>query len=240
MPDDAPIARHRADRGYAVCTSGRSGSNLLCQYLSSTGKLGHPLEYFNAGARRMFGYPDFPDDPERQIDRVLTTGATANGIFGIKVFPAQLDLVGKSIHWTRKLPNLAFVYLKRRDLLGQAIPNLRATQTNQYRSTMTPQCSASYDGHRIYEHLRDAVRDYARWDTFFARNGIEPAMIWYEDIVADAQAAVDKVSSLFGLQGQTPIRPEKVDLKMQRDALNEEWRARFCREFGNMDELDFI
>jgi hypothetical protein len=58
----------RADRGYAICTSGRSGSNLLGQYLSSTGMLGNPLEYFNGAGRRMLGQPDYPDDPSRQID----------------------------------------------------------------------------------------------------------------------------------------------------------------------------
>jgi trehalose 2-sulfotransferase len=240
MQDDDPIAGRRADRGYAICTSGRSGSNLLCQYLSSTGLLGHPLEYFNAAARRMLDHPDFPDGPEEQIERVLTIGATANGIFGIKVVPAQFDLAARSIHWTRRLPNLAFVLLKRRDLLGQAISNLRATQTNQWRSTTPQQGSAVYEGDRIYQHLRDAVRDYARWDIFFARNGIEPAMIWYEDMVADAQAAVDKVASLFGLQGRALIRKEKVDLQIQRDAVTNDWRARFRHEFRNTDELDIV
>ncbi|TPL71848.1 hypothetical protein FJ941_28635 [Mesorhizobium sp. B2-3-13] len=39
-------------RGYSICTSPRSGSNFLCQHLSSTGVLGHPLEYFNGRGRR--------------------------------------------------------------------------------------------------------------------------------------------------------------------------------------------
>jgi LPS sulfotransferase NodH len=39
-------------RGYAICTSARSGSNWLCYLLSSTGQLGHPREYFNVEARR--------------------------------------------------------------------------------------------------------------------------------------------------------------------------------------------
>jgi LPS sulfotransferase NodH len=240
MPTETGDAKRRGERGYAVCTSGRSGSNLLCQYLASTGVLGRPLEYFNAAARRMFGAPEFPDDPERQIKWVLTAGATDNGIFGIKVFPAQIDHAAKSIAWSRMLPNLAFVLLKRRDLLGQAISNLRATQTRQWRSTLPPQGSPAYDGPQIYAHLRDAVRDYARWDLFFARRGIAPTTIWYEDMLLDAQAAVDKVASLFGLQGQAPIARDKVDLAIQRDALNEDWRMRFLDEFGKRDELDTI
>jgi LPS sulfotransferase NodH len=237
---DAPIARRRADRGYAICTSGRSGSSLLCQYLSSTGLLGHPLEYFNAAGRRMLGLPNFPDEPEKQIDCVLTIGATANGIYGIKVFPTQFDLIGKSLRLTQSLPRLAFVLLKRRDLLGQAISSLRAAQTNQWRSTIAAQGSAVYDGAQINECLRATAREYARWDVFFARNGIEPAIIWYEDIVADPQGAVDKVASLFGLQGQASIKIEKIDLDIQRDAATEDWKAAFRRDFRNMDELDVV
>jgi LPS sulfotransferase NodH len=232
-------ARH-ADRGYAVCTSGRSGSNLLCQYLASTGLLGNPLEYFNAPARRMFGYPDYPDEPTRQIEHVLTMGATENGIFGLKVFPTQIDQLGNSVGWAGSLPNLAFVLLKRRDVLGQAISNLRATQTRQWRSTMPPEGLPAYDGHQIYAHLRGAVHDHARWNMFFARNGVVPTRIWYEDMLDDAQAVVDKVAALFGLAGRATIKREKIGLGIQRDALNEEWRARFLAEFRNLDTLDSI
>ena len=36
---------------------------------------------------------------------------------------------------------------------------------------------------------------------FFARNGIEPVRLVYEDIVAKPQMAVDSVAGLFGLAG---------------------------------------
>jgi LPS sulfotransferase NodH len=106
-----------ANRGYAICTSGRSGSNLLCQYLSSTGVLGYPLEYFNGSGRRRLGYPAYPDDPSQQTGWILTEGATPNGIYGLKIIPAQAELIEKSIRWTELLPNLRFVLLKRRDIL---------------------------------------------------------------------------------------------------------------------------
>jgi LPS sulfotransferase NodH len=240
MTDDLPTARRPADRGYAICTSGRSGSNLLCQCLSSTGLLGHPLEYFNGAGRRMLGCPDFPDEPDKQIDCILTIGATANGIYGLKVFPSQLDIVVTATRWSPKLPNLKFVLLKRRDLLGQAISSLRAVQTDQWRSTMAAQGPAVYDGAQIYERLRAAARDYARWDVFLARNAIEPTVIAYEELVADPQAAVDKVASLFGLQGRVPIKADDIHLEIQRDATTQDWRARFHDEYGNLDELDVL
>ena len=216
-----------ADRGYAICTSGRSGSNLLCQYLSSTGMLGNPLEYFNGSGRRLLGYPEYPDEPSRQIDCILTAGATPNGIYGLKVFPAQVELVEKSIRWTEMLPGLKFVLLKRRDILGQALSAVRASQTEQWRASMPAQGPATYNGAQIYERLQFAVRDYAWWNIFFASKATVPTIIVYEDLLADPQSAVDQVADLFGLRGYACVASERIDLAMQRDATTEEWRGVF-------------
>jgi LPS sulfotransferase NodH len=229
-----------ANRGYAICTSGRSGSNLLCQYLSSTGVLGNPLEYFNGSGRRLFGYPEYPDDPSGQIGWILTEGTTPNGIYGLKVFPAQVEQAEKSIRWTELLPNLRFVLLKRRDILGQAISAVRALQTEQWRSSMPARGPARYDGAQIYERLQFAARDYARWDIFFARKAVAPTIIAYEDLLTDPQSAVDQVADIFGLRGQARVASERIDLKIQRDATTEEWRARFLDEYRDRDALDLL
>jgi LPS sulfotransferase NodH len=229
-----------ANRGYAICTSGRSGSNLLCQYLSSTGILGNPLEYFNGSGRRRLGYPAYPDDPSQQIGWVLTEGATPNGIYGLKIFPAQVELIEKSIRWTELLPNLRFVLLKRQDILGQALSAVRAMQTDQWRSSMPARGTALYDGAQIYERLQIVVRDYARWNIFFARKAVAPTIIVYEDLLADPQSAVDQVADLFGLRGQALVANERIDLQIQRDATTEEWRARFLAEYRDRIELDLL
>jgi LPS sulfotransferase NodH len=229
-----------ANRGYAICTSGRSGSNLLCQYLSSTGMLGNPLEYFNGSGRRLLGCPDYPDEPSQQIDWILTEGATPNGIYGLKVFPAQVELVEKSIRWTELLPNLRFVLLKRRDILGQALSSVRALQTEQWRSSMPARGPARYDGAQIYARLQNAARDYARWDIFFARKAVAPTIIVYEELLADPQSAVDQIAVLFDLRGRARAASERIDLKVQRDATTEEWRARFLDEYRDRDELDIL
>jgi trehalose 2-sulfotransferase len=229
-----------ANRGYAICTSGRSGSNLLCQYLSSTGMLGNPLEYFNGSGRRLLGYPEYPDDPSKQIDWIVTEGATPNGIYGLKIFPAQVEQIEKSIRWTELLPDLKFVLLKRRDILGQALSAVRAMQTEQWRASMPARGPALYDGAQIYERLQIAARDYARWDIFFARKAIAPTVIVYEDLLADPQPVVDQVADIFGLRGQARVAGERVDLKIQRDATTVEWRARFLDEYRDLGELDLL
>jgi trehalose 2-sulfotransferase len=230
----------RANRGYAICTSPRSGSNLFGQYLSSTGVLGKSLEYFNGPGRRSLGYPDYPDDPTRQIDWILSEGATPNGIYAVKIFPMQFDEVQKSISWTQLLPNLSFVLLKRRDLLGQAISAVRAEQTRQYRSTQVAQGVPCYDGANIQARLQVAARDYARWELFFARKDIVPITIVYEEMLSDPQAAVDQVAQLFGLRGQARVSAECIDLQVQRDTLTDQWRARFLAEYSCFSFLDTI
>jgi trehalose 2-sulfotransferase len=231
-------SRRRGERGYAICTSGRSGSNLFCQYLSSTGVLGHPLEYFNGAGRRMLGFRDYPDEPGQQLECVLTIGATGNGIYGLKLFPEQLDRVARSVRWTQRLPRLHFVLLDRRDLLAQAISWLRAEQTDRWRAGMASRGAEVYDAARIRDLLRRAARDNARWRVFFACNDIAPVIVAYEDLVAEPQACVDRVARLFGLEGRAPIDASKIDLVIQRDALSAEWRARFLAERRNPDELD--
>jgi LPS sulfotransferase NodH len=97
-----------------------------------------------------------------------------------------------------------------------------------------------YDGAQIYERLQIAARDYAWWNVFFARKAVAPTIIVYEDLLADPQSAVDQVADLFGLRGQARATGEQIDLKIQRDAITEEWRARFLDEYRDHNELDLL
>jgi LPS sulfotransferase NodH len=138
------------------------------------------------------------------------------------------------------LPNLKFVLLKRRDILGQALSAVRAVQTDQWRSSMPVRGPALYDGAQIYERLQIAARDYAWWDIFFARKAVAPTIIVYEDLLADPQSAVDQVADFFGLRGQARAASERVDLEIQRDAATEEWRTRFLDEYRGRNVLDLL
>jgi LPS sulfotransferase NodH len=219
-----------ADRGYVLCTTPRSGSNYLCQLLASTGVLGRPLEYFNGAARRRLGWDGYPDDPQAQLALVLSEGATANGCYGLKIFPSQADKA-QAVDWARALPGLAFVHLRRRDLLGQAMSWARGELTGRYRASTPGRSEPVYDPDRIQARLADIVREEARWSLFFARTGREPLRLVYEEVMADPQAAADAVAAAVGV---APARcdPSAVDLVIQRDALSEVWRARFVAERG--------
>lgn len=222
-----------ANRGYVICTSARSGSNFLSQLLTSTDRLGRPLEYFNGPARRVLDHRDFPDDPEAQLEAITRLGATANGVYALKIFMSQFDQVART-RWASRLPNLSFVYLERRDVLGQAISWARALQTGQYRSTSASAGPAVYDAAQIRQCLSMILIEQARWRGYFAVNALQPLTIIYEDLVSAPQAAVDAVRQLVGLEDGLAIDPAAIDLVIQRDEASAAWRARFLAETADL------
>jgi LPS sulfotransferase NodH len=219
-------------RGYAICTVPRTGSSVLCEWLSSTGKLGCPFEYFHTEAGRRIIHPNYPDDHQAQLDWILTKGSTSNGIYGVKVFAHQHEAVAQVLDWTRALPRLHYVLLERRDRLGQAISWLRAAQSGRFQSWDAPRGEIRYDGPTLRNYLKEVDRQYAFWSGFVRRHRIRPLRLFYEDALDDPQQAVDQIAMHFGLAGLVHVSRVGIALAIQRDATTEEWRARYLAEIG--------
>lgn len=232
-PADQPAAVVKlADRGYMICGTPRTGSTYFDQLLTSTAVLGKPREYFNYGSRRRQA-PDYPEHPRDQIRIILTEGATENGVYGVKVFTRHLDMVAGRIDPFRDLPGLELVRLRRRDLLGQAISLARAHQTGQFTAGARAKETPVYDKLHIATCLERIVTQEEAWDGIFARLDAAPLELDYEGIAADPQGAVDRVAQMMRLPAPAPVREHRVHYRVQRDALNDEWRARFLRDSGD-------
>lgn len=228
---------NRPVKGYAICTEPRSGSNYLCQVLTATGSLGRPLEYFNAGGRRVFDDPDYPEDRERQLEAITVRGATPNGLYGVKLFSHQFDEL-PGLAWARRLPGLRFVHLERRDLLGQAISRVKADQTGRFRASAPPSgASVWYDRDAISVRLNEIIVGNGRWRLYFAQNNVRPLSLFYEDVVEDPRQAARLVADFMN----EPVVPQfclsSIDLQVQRDALSDAWRKRYLAEMADLDAL---
>jgi LPS sulfotransferase NodH len=218
--------------GYVICTEHRSGSNFLCDLLASTGELGRPREYFSDKSP----YRDIERNPD-MLARLLEEATTPNGVYGLKLFTHQFDLT-RATRWPERLPNLRFILLDRRDLLGQAISYVRANQTRQYRTSDTPHGEPRYDGKEIARHIARIAESQARWRRYFARNDITPLCMAYEDLAANPQDAVIAVARHIGIGGGVAIDEASIRLRVQRDSLSEEWRQRFVAEARDLNRLD--
>lgn len=225
-------------RGYAICTTIRSGSTWLAELLASTGQLGRPAEYFSTRFQKRVRSADYPETADGQAAHALEHGTTPNGIYGFKIYPMQLDGMAARLRWTERFPDLGFVHLQRRDLLGQAISRVRVNQTLQWRSTMSASAVPRYDGGAVLAAMRETVAQDARWQLFFARNGLAPLRLVYEDALLSADATVDAVAGLVGLDGPVAAAPERIPFAVQRDALSAEWRERFVAEYRDPDAMD--
>ncbi len=224
-----------ADRGYMVCAIPRSGSKYLDDLLVSTKVLGSPREFFNTEARRRHE-PGYPAGCRQQTRRILTDGATANGIYAVKLFPSHLQRVQRKLDLFQTLPNLRLVALTRGDILGQAISFARALQTGKFASDRVSSRQPVYSLQMISTCLDGIMRDQQVWDDILARNEFPSIRLQYESVVADPQGAVDQVANLMGVPLPVPIALERVRNEVQRDEINEAWRARFLAETGGMSQ----
>jgi len=213
-------------RGYAICGTQRSGSNLLCELLAATHVLGKPLDYFNAVGRRAKGEPDYPSEVAGQL-RAIVESRTSNDVYGFKLFAYDAQMLSGTA-WFDALPNLRFIHLTRDDVLGQAISLVRAKQTGQWRAGMEAAGEARYDAQAIRAELAGIARDDARWRTYFALNGIDAIDLRYETLVMQPKRATDVVALAMGIPAPSGVaRPA---LGVQRDALSDAWRERFLTE----------
>jgi LPS sulfotransferase NodH len=217
--------------GYVICTEERSGSNFLCQHLESTGVLGKPHEIFKFAAvvarLRRAGATGLHDH--------LKPAATANGVYGFKLFSGHFDFIAGT-DWLQRLPALRFVHLERRDLLGQAISLVKAVQTRSFRAYKPPTAEPFYDRAAIAFALRRLALANARWRIFFATNDLRPLHLTYEEVCDDPMAAVRSIAErvevdVAGILSSAPA------MRVQRDAVSDEWRERYVQEAAGLRRL---
>jgi trehalose 2-sulfotransferase len=231
----------RPTRTYLICTTPRSGSTLLCRYLTQTGRAGVPNEWFLEtslpGLYRRHGAADFAT----YFDSVLERESTSNGVFGAKlmgapdVFARFLERIAElpAAHraeaaWERVaavFPDVRYVWLTRRDKVRQAISLHRALRSGIWQSTQ-PEAEAAEPSELELAGIDDCVTDLvsweAAWEEYFAAAGIRPLSLVYEDLVRDPGAAVRSVLAHLGVDAGdwAPAEPDRQRLA---DDLSERW-----------------
>ncbi|MEV4116218.1 Stf0 family sulfotransferase [Nonomuraea sp. NPDC049695] len=238
---------------YFVCATPRTGSSLLLGLLGSTGVAGRPEAYFREPDEPMWAerwrLPSAADYA-RYVQAALAAGRTANGVFGAKLMWGTLDqvvaklgavhpdLAGRDVALLeRAFGRTKFVYLRRDDVLAQAVSWLRAEQTGAWyvgsngeiddatRSGREP----GYDADGIRALIEQIGEHNAAWEEWFASQGVRPYTVRYEDLDADLAGVTRRILGFLGLdlpEGHT-IEPRH---RRQSDGLNTAWIERYRLE----------
>jgi len=90
-----------------------------------------------------------------------------------------------------------------------------------------PATAAKFDQRQITACLESAEIEETIWNDFFARNGIEPLRLTYEELSDHYRPTMEKVLHFLHIglpRGDTIAQPGTI---RQTDALNVEWEDRF-------------
>ena len=128
------------------------------------------------------------------------------------------------------LPEPSFVWVRREDVVAQAVSWAKAVQTGQWASFQPVQAEPAFDFDQI-----DALYHLARvhdgaWARWFATQGVEPIRVVYEELAADPAGAAAEVLARLGLEPSPEARPDSpLELSPQADTVNLDWAERYRR-----------
>ncbi|MFC5161784.1 Stf0 family sulfotransferase [Nonomuraea angiospora] len=238
---------------YFVCATPRTGSSLLLGLLASTGVAGRPQAYFREPDEQLWagrwgltaaaGYGEF-------VRAALAAGRTENGVFGAKLMWGTLDhvvgrlgpvhpgLAGQDVRLLeRAFGRTRFVYLRRDDVLAQAVSWSRAEQTGAWYVGGSGEIGGAepsgrepgYDAVEIGALIERIDEHNAAWERWFASCGVRPHRVRYEDLDADPAGVTREILGFLGLD-LPPGRAIVAGHRRQADELNAAWIERYRRE----------
>jgi LPS sulfotransferase NodH len=230
---DQPVYEGKPRRVYMICSTGRSGSTLLCSLLTNTGVMGVPHEYLNISRHGQFLITRFLGERDASVsmgeyfDAVVKHRTSPNGVFGIKAHSNQWLPYFKNGFLSGYFGDIKHVVIRRRDILGQAISLVIASQTGKWTSHEEQISEPIYDRGEIEKAIKVTEHYNEIWDKFFAHAEIEPCTVFYEDLLERPTEEIQGVLDFVGVDAKVSIDLEQAGLKREATALNQEWKDRF-------------
>jgi len=246
-------------RAYFICCDARTGSSLLAGVLRMTGIAGKPFEYFGPEEidkpwmRRDEMY--VPDE-EKFVDfrgwrdYIVRAGSEYNGVFATSLHWFQLkhalatfarepgdEARMRPVEVFRAFfPQIRFVWLRRDNLVAQAISHYVAISTGMWglRADRAPpernvELEAPYHFTEIDRLVQHARTGEDGWRALLADAPERTLELPYEQLASDIDAAVRKVLDHVGVSLGSASVPEPV-LRKQSTVWSRELERRYREE----------
>jgi len=228
-------------RSYLIVATARTGSSLLCDYLTSMGCAGKPDEYFSTVVPRgALQAPSWLEERGRMgpldyLSLIRESASTPDATFGAKVnmggLREFLALLRGAFgpHSTdaeriqQAFPGMKVILLTRLDKVAQAVSTLKALETGRLNSLggEAARLKLRYSFPLIEMILNDIVAEERALFLMVEKLGLHSRTISYEDLSRDPAGAISSVSSFLGLQSNGIVPTTR--LRRQSDAVSERW-----------------
>jgi len=237
---------------YAIWFSQRNGSTLLCKALEETQVLGKPGEHLTLhdGESLLEKYHTSEYAEVQEI--ILKTGATDNGVFGVKLnapkkdndplftalrqLPRASKISGLDTHfkvWDAIFPNCKHLFITRRNKVRQAVSWWKAIVTNEWHrkqgdpsNTQMDRLSDKYDFNAIKHLFLEISLRESKIQAFLDEGGCSALTIVYEDFIHDYTGTIQKIGQYLG-QDMQNIPIAQPYFKKLADDISDEWTERF-------------
>jgi LPS sulfotransferase NodH len=192
-------AKRASGPAFLLCIVPRSGSSLLADLLLRTGAVDRAEEHFvPSPATSTSNWMSKCADLNEVFLKLEEQ--SPSGYFGIKGDLYQMFPLISAGAFSGPGCIFRHIYLKRRDLVGQAISLARAVSTHEWHShdTHVPDPDLSLED--VLYHLHYIRKMEADWELVFTALQIEPLRLYYEDLISDRAALFKSLRCYLNVQ----------------------------------------
>lgn len=229
---------------FVVCTTPRSGSNFLYTLLDGNGLGPLPEAFASAHAHHPFSRALASGQSTEEYSATLKANAV-NGYLGTKLFwgfgftEAMLANSRKHVAMAglfRELfPRAKYIFLRRRDKVGQAISLVKALDSGEWwrrRTTVGPVKEAKdITPRQVHDFVRLLMAEDMQWRIFFRGGGFRPLELYYEDLVEATEQTLNRVGRHIAGKG-FHIKTLGSPLEVQRDQHSDRARDEYMKRLG--------
>jgi LPS sulfotransferase NodH len=223
-----------------IAMTPRTGSSHLCAALAAASGIAPPAEIFNP--RDVVQYEKKRRGVANFAEYVKSFNEDPGARFVFKT--SWQDFALFSPIYRLIFPNLHILYLNRLDAVMQAVSLFRAIASGKWHDDAWRPAAPAADIADQFNlsficRLIDVTEDEKiGWELFFAREGLTPPRLNYEDFAHDVTIALRFIETRFGLKMERPVE-QGVGFRKMADGLNDEWaeKVRYYRSGAFYDDV---
>lgn len=225
----------RENHSRILClTTPRSGSNIFCSVLASVAGAEDSHEIFNPDFKPFRTYSSH-NEPKSVTEYLQNIEYKNNKSYVHKILISQLNFISGWAKFESLFDEGKIIYLKRRDIIKQAVSLFIAFETNQWTSTPNrPPLVAVDDIEYDYEKLMRVLGRIERQESWLRRLvavfGITPIEVTYEDYLLNPSLTVQSTLHQCGWKSVVVSDDFKEKYNRQTTGKNIELYDRFIED----------